>query len=316
MQPRYLALNKVIDELLNMLNRLLGENVKLVTILDDDLKTVHADPNQVEQVLMNLCINARDAMSEGGSITIETRNVDIGQSYCAQHPWAQPGHYVLISVTDTGIGMDGNTLNQIFEPFFTTKDEGKGTGLGLATVYGIVRQHCGFIDVDSEPGEGTTFNVYLPEVSHPVDQAAPKDLDQESVVAGSETILVAEDNEFVREWSKQIMADAGYNVLAAADGEEAVCLFEEYASEIKLALLDVVMPKLNGMEVCSRLKRVKPNVGVLFCSGYSAEIIPPDYLTANGFQLILKPFEPFDLLKKVRETLDQPHGPVEFPERN
>jgi signal transduction histidine kinase len=310
LQPRYLTLNKVIDELLNMLNRLLGENVELETVLDADLRTVHADPSQVEQVLMNLCINARDAMPEGGSITFETGNVLIDQNYCAKHPWAQPGPYVRVSVTDTGIGMDGNTMNQIFEPFFTTKEEGKGTGLGLATVYGIVRQHCGFIDVTSEVQQGTTFNIYLPEVNHPVDQAAPEKLDHESVVAGRETILVAEDNEFVREWGQQIMADAGYTVLAAADGEEAVQLFEEHADEIGLALLDVVMPKLNGMEVCSRLKRAKPDVGILFCSGYSAEIIPPDYLAENGFQLILKPFEPFDLLKKVREILDTPPGPV------
>ena len=313
LQPRYLVLNQVIVELLNMLNRLLGENVELKTTLEEGLRTVHADPSQVEQVLMNLCINARDAMPDGGRITIETHNVVINQSYCSLHPWAQPGLYVLISVTDTGTGMDKKTLNQIFEPFFTTKEAGKGTGLGLATVYGIVRQHCGFIDVTSEQGDGTTFNVYLPEVSHPVELTAPRKTDQELEVAGKETILVAEDDEFVREWGQQILADAGYTVLAAADGEKAVNLFEQHSNEIELALLDVVMPTLNGMEVCSRLKMVKPEMRILFCSGYSAEIIPPDYLAANGFQLILKPFEPFDLLKKIRETLDTPLDPVESP---
>ncbi len=313
LQPRYLVLNKVIDDLLHMLNRLLGENVELKTALEDGLRTVHADPSQVEQVLMNLCINARDAMPDGGRISIETHNVVIDQAYCSLHPWAQPGLYVLISVTDTGTGMDRKTLSQIFEPFFTTKEAGKGTGLGLAMVYGIVRQHCGFIDVTSGPGEGTTFNVYLPEVSHPVVLSAPKKTGPEMAVAGKETILVAEDDEFVREWSQQILADAGYTVLAAADGDEAVALFEQHADEIDLALLDVVMPKLNGMEVCSRLKLVNPEVEILFCSGYSAEIIPPDYLAANRFQLILKPFEPFDLLKKIRETLDTPLDAAESP---
>jgi len=311
LQPRYLYLNQVIEELLSMLNRLLGENVELKTVLEEGLRSVHADPSQVEQVLMNLCINARDAMPDGGRISIETHNVVIDQMYCAMHPWAQPGLYVLISVTDTGSGMDRKTLNQIFEPFFTTKEAGKGTGLGLATVYGIVRQHCGFIDVTSEPGTGTTFNVYLPEVSHPVDQVESKETGPQPLQAGKETILVAEDEEFVREWSEQILSDAGYTVLAAADGEEAVHLFEEHRSEIALALLDVVMPKMNGMEVCSALKTMKPEIGIIFCSGYSAEIIPPDYLAANGLQLILKPFEPFDLLRKIRETLDHPSDHAE-----
>ncbi|MFQ5795878.1 MAG: response regulator [Candidatus Bipolaricaulia bacterium] len=302
LQPVDLDLNQVIADLVKMLHRVIGEHIELNVIPGYDLDTVHVDPGQIEQMLVNLCINARDAMPNGGKLIIETENVLINSAYLETHPWAKPGRHILLTLTDTGDGMPPEILEHIFEPFFTTKEEGEGTGLGLSMVYGIVKQHNGYIDVYSKPRQGTTFKIYLPAVECPAETGGENIAVLPS--GGLETILIAEDEEIVRDLTVRVLEQAGYAVLTVTDGEEAVNVFEANADTIALALLDVVMPKRSGREVYDRIRVIKPEVRVLFSSGYSAHI-RPDFVLEGGLQLIQKPYSSDELLRKVREILDE-----------
>ena len=303
LQKRDVALNELIRNLMKMVSRLMVQHIELDFIPGHELGTVHADPGQVEQILMNLCINARDAMPRGGTLTIETANVVINGAYRATHPWAREGRYVLITVADTGIGMDEATMNRIFEPFFTTKKEGEGTGLGLATVYSIVKQHGGLIHVYSEPDKGTMFKIYLPIVNRPASSVGSRP--EGTVRGGSELILVAEDADSVRALVVRILESAGYRTLAAADGQQAVEVFALNQDAIDLVLVDVVMPKLNGSDAYLRMRALRPELPVLFSSGYSPSGVNiPDELLKQ--ELLQKPYDPKALLRKVREILDRP----------
>ncbi len=303
LEMRDLNLNSVVEGMLNMLGRLIGRHIEIEFVPGAQLGTVHADEGQMEQIMMNLCVNARDAMPEGGRITIETENVLIGADYCRTHPWARPGRYVLLSVTDTGCGMDDETLTHVFEPFYTTKDAGRGTGLGMATVYGIVKQHNGMISAYSEKGKGTTFKIYLPIVERPAESVGPKV--QGPVVGGSETILLAEDSDAVRQLAAQVLRDAGYAVFAVRDGAEAEEVFAEHADEIDLLVLDVVMPRRGGKDAYDAIRKVRPDIPCLFCSGYSENSVHTDFVLKEGMHLLKKPYAPNELLRRVRERLDE-----------
>ena len=312
LEPRNLDLNQSITETLSLLEKVIGSNIEIKLNLVAELALVRADPTQVEQVLMNLCINARDAMNEGGRLIIETSAATFDERYCIAQPLARPGDYAMLAVTDTGTGMDAATLDRIFEPFFTTKDMGKGTGLGLATVYGIVRQHGGFLHVYSELNVGTTFRVYLPVAPSSV-KAAPVVEETGPVRGGSETILVAEDHEGLRELARETLSNLGYDVVLACDGEQAVREFHQQGDRIDLLLLDVVMPKMNGPEAYARMSVERPDVPVIFATGYSADIALLHKVQEQGLTVMQKPYVPRDLARRVRETLDRhpakvPHG--------
>ena len=295
-------MNDVCVDLMKMLRRVIGEHITLDMYAGHDLGIVRVDRGQIEQILMNLCVNARDAMPDGGTITIETENVRFDETYCKTHAWAKVGRYVLLSVTDTGCGMDGETLGKAFEPFFTTKGVGEGTGLGLSTVYGLVRQHQGMIHAYSEIGEGTTFKIYLPLVERSV--TAVGDKIEGSVPGGTETILLAEDEEMVRNLTKAILERAGYTLLTACDGEEALRVFEEKVDKIDLALLDVMMPNLGGRAVFERIRETTQEVRVLFTSGYSMNAVHTNFVLDQDVALIQKPYLRDALLRKVRDVLD------------
>ncbi len=302
LEPAHLDLNDVVGNLVGMLGRVIGEHIHLDCIPGHQLGTVRADRIMVEQVLLNLSVNARDAMPQGGRLTLETENVCFDSDYCAQNLWARPGRYVLLSVTDTGCGMDAATLEHIFEPFFTTKETGKGTGLGLSMVYGIVRQHEGMVRVYSEVGKGTTFKLYLPIIERPVDAVGTKIAG--APPHGTETILVAEDDVSLRELARHTLERAGYTVLTAADGAAALALFEKNKGRVQLLLLDVVMPELGGREVFDRIRAGHPRLPALFASGYSENAIHTNFVLQEGMQLIRKPYDGNDLLRRVREILD------------
>jgi PAS domain S-box-containing protein len=302
LEMKDINLNDLIVDLMKIIRRVIGEHITLELPGSPEIGIVRADPGQVEQILMNLCVNARDAMPDGGRITIETENVVINEAFCELHPWAEPGHYVLLIVTDTGCGMDKAALANIFEPFFTTKEVGKGTGLGLSTVYGLVKQHRGMVNVYSEVGKGTTFRIYLPVVERSTTEVDMKI--EDSAKGGTEIILLAEDDEVVRRLSRDILEGAGYTVLTAADGEEALQVFEANVDKIDLALLDVVMPKLGGRAVYEKIKMQHPETRILFSSGYSMNAIHTNFVLEEGFQLLRKPYQRNDILLKVRETLD------------
>ncbi len=297
-----LALDEVIRDFAKMVERVIGEDVALNICSVPGLGIVRADRGQMEQMLMNLCVNARDAMPDGGEIAIGTENADLDATYCEEHVWAEPGRHAVLSVTDTGCGMDAETQEHIFEPFFTTKEGDKGTGLGLSTVYGIVRQHNGMIQVYSETGVGTTFRVYLPVVEG--SKAADRVRAPRAPSGGREAILLAEDNDAVRSLAEELLARAGYRVLTAEDGEEAIRVFDENAGEIDLAVLDVVMPKLGGRAVFNHIRQKRPGSRVLFASGYSRDAGHTNFVLDEGVQLIQKPYQRDTLLRKVREVLD------------
>jgi two-component system, cell cycle sensor histidine kinase and response regulator CckA len=301
LQPRVLDVNEVIAGTEKLLGRLLGEDVRFTTTLAAKLGAVKVDPGQLEQIIMNLAVNARDAMPRGGRLTIETANVELDEAYVRGHPLAQPGRYVMLAVTDTGVGMDAATQARIFEPFFTTKEPGKGTGLGLATVHGIVKQHGGSIWVYSEPGRGTSFKIYLPRVDEPV---SPHVATPAEAVGGSETVLVTEDVAAVRAVAKQMLERQGYTVLEAPDGEAAITLVEQYAEVIHLLLTDVVMPDVSGRELATRLQALRPHLKVLYMSGYTDDAIVRHGILEEGIAYLQKPFTPDTLARKVRAVLD------------
>lgn len=270
---------------------------------------VRADPVQMEQVVMNLCINARDAMPHGGSLILDTGNMTFDEQLCASQPLARPGTYAMLSVTDSGIGMDAATMDRIFEPFFTTKEVGKGTGLGLATIYGIVRQHNGFVHVYSELGLGSTFRIYLPVAEVAADSAAMAEV-REPIRGGTETLLIAEDHEGLRHLAVETLSGLGYEVLVANDGEQALAEFQRNRSRISLILLDVVMPRLSGPELYERICADSPGFPVVFATGYSPDIALLQKVQAKGLPILQKPYAPRDLARKIRETLDLHRQPV------
>ncbi len=301
LEPRVLNLNDVLSAAGKMLQRLLGEDVSLQMTLAPSLGNVKADPGQIEQVIMNLAVNARDAMPDGGKLTIETGNTDLDAAYAAQHSVVAPGSYVMITVTDTGLGMDEATKARLFEPFFTTKEKGKGTGLGLATVYGIVKQSNGFIWVYSESGHGTSFKVYLPRVGEaPAVAAEARPL---LTNRGSETILLAEDASGVRAVSEEILTRLGYTVLVASDGRAALELAAAHRGPIHLLVTDVIMPEMSGRQLADRLRQQRPSLKVLFVSGYTDDAIVRHGILEPGIAFLQKPFTPLTLARKVREAL-------------
>ncbi len=301
-QPAYLDLNALVQRVISMIQRIIGEHIELRFMPGPGLGTVHVDEGQMQQVLMNLCVNARDAMPDGGTLVIRTENVELSDEYCHDHVWAVRGRYALMHITDTGHGMDEATREQIFEPFFTTKGIGHGTGLGLAMVYGIVKHHGGLIHVYSEPERGTTFKIYIPTVDEPAQRIEPKPV--AAPMGGAETLLFAEDEEPVRKSVARILEAAGYTVLQASDGEAAMRIFDEHADTIALALLDVIMPKLGGREVMERIKERNPNMRFLFSSGYAEDAVHTNFILDHGVRLITKPYSRATLLQAVREALD------------
>ncbi len=305
LQPRVINLNHLVPDVEKMLRRLIGEDILFATVLHPHLGNVRADPGQLEQVIVNLVVNARDAMPKGGRLTIETRNVVLDEAYATDHPTVKPGRYVMLAVTDSGVGMDEETRLRIFEPFFTTKVRGKGTGLGLATVYGIVQQTGGHIWPYSEPGRGTTMRVYLPRVDVPADPIEhPRDVSPETL-RGSETILVVEDEGPVRAVTRQLLERNGYTVLEAADGPAALALIDGEAGgrHIDLLLTDVIMPGMSGRELADQLKARRPNVRVLFMSGYTDDAVVRHGTLEPGLAYLEKPYRPPALLRKVRDVL-------------
>ncbi|MBI5585151.1 MAG: PAS domain S-box protein [Deltaproteobacteria bacterium] len=299
-----LNLNEIVGNVEKMLRRLIGEDVELITDLAEDLGPVKGDIGQIEQVLMNLAVNARDAMPGGGKLAIGTRNLSLDQDLALHHPGLAPGLYVLLTVSDTGTGMDRETQGQIFEPFFTTKGQGRGTGLGLSTVYGIVKQIGGDIQVYSEPDLGTTFKIYLPRAGE-AGNDRPKIECSGIPSKGNETILVVEDDKALRSLTRHFLESAGYRVLTAADGEQGRRMVEQLREPIHLLLTDVVMPKMNGLELADQLRGLFPELKVLFMSGYAdTTIIKPDRI-GPGFRFISKPFERVSLFQMVRNLLDQ-----------
>ncbi len=301
LEPKVLCLNEIVVDLEKMLRRLIGEDIELSTSLAGDLGHITADPGQIEQVLMNLAVNAKDAMPTGGKLEIKTIDVELSEAYSSKHPDRPAGRYTMLAVTDTGLGMTEEVRTRIFDPFFTTKEMGQGTGLGLSTAYGIIKQSGGFIAVFSEPGEGTTFEVYLPraEVKDQAQQDEPPFTDPR----GHETILIVEDEKAVRKLTRRILSSAGYKVLSAANGGEALLECERHADKIHLVLTDVVMPRMSGKELSARLTKVFPDLKVLFMSGYTDDAIVHHGILDEGTHFLAKPFTSPDLLKKIRTVL-------------
>jgi nitrogen-specific signal transduction histidine kinase/CheY-like chemotaxis protein len=301
-EPRVLDLNATVRESAPMLQRLIGEDIALETHLDGSLGQVMADPGQIHQVIMNLAVNARDAMPEGGRLVIETKNACLDASgSAAVHPEARPGRYVLMTVTDTGYGMDETVRRQAFDPFFTTKEVGKGTGLGLSTVYGIVRQSDGWIDVSSEVGVGTAFKIYLPRIDA---CALPQEARIEPPTeTGDATILVVEDQDAVRFFATAALIQLGYRVLESSNGDDAIAAAASHPGRLDMLLTDVVLPGMNGKELSERLKKLRPDLKVLFISGYTADVIADHGVLERGMAFLQKPFSPEELAAKVRDVL-------------
>src|SRR6266404_538908 len=305
LQPKLFDLNTLVAEMGNMLRRLIGEDIELTTALTGNVARINADPGQIEQVLMNLIVNARDAMPDGGKITIETARTQVDQAYADNHLAVQPGPYVMLAVSDTGSGIDPETRKHIFEPFYTTKEQGKGTGLGLSTVYGIVKQSGGNIWIYSELGQGTTFKVYLPHVDDEV-RLPRTQIEPATLVRGTETILLVEDEPQIRKLEHEFLSDSGYKVLASSNGTDALQILEEHSHGVDLIVTDVVMPQMSGRELAERALAISPETKVLFMSGYTNDAIVRHGVLNPGTSFIQKPFAPDALARKVREVLAEP----------
>ena len=294
-------LKALVSDLLRMVRRLIGEHITVDFFTGGVLGNVRANKVQLEQVLLNLCVNARDAMPKGGRLTIALENVRYDSGYCETHPWARPGNFVLMSVTDTGSGMDQPTLARIFDPFYSTKPKDKGTGLGLSVVYGIIQQHDGLIDVQSMPGAGSTFKVCLPAVARSGSSAGAAAA--AVTERGSGTILLVEDESAVRQLATKILVRAGYRVLAAADGVEAIDLFKRHAQKVDLLVIDAVMPRMGGRETYEHISAMRPGIPALFCSGYSADVLEPDFALGPGVQLLQKPYSAEEICRRIHDLL-------------
>ena len=301
--PRVLDLNDTVEGMLKMMRRLIGEDIDLVWKPDTNLWPVKVDPAQVDQILANLCVNARDAIAGTGKVTIETETVVLDQAYCTTHPGFEPGHYVMLAVSDDGCGMDKDALAKLFEPFFTTKKVGEGTGLGLATVYGIVKQNNGFINVYSEPEQGTTFRIYLPRIREAVE--AKGEPVGETITKGSETVLLVEDETAILNLAKAVLEQFGYKVLAAGTPGQAIAMAEQYEGPIHLLVTDVVMPEMNGKELMARIEALRPRIKVLFMSGYTGNVIVHRGILEQDVHFLQKPFSVNSLAGKARMVLDQ-----------
>lgn len=302
LQPSVIDLNQLLEGVEKMLRRLIGEDVDLRMSPAPDLGRIRADPGQVEQVVMNLVVNARDAMPEGGALTLLTENVELDDEFVLNHAGARSGPHVMLAVSDTGCGMDASVLERLFDPFFTTKPAGKGTGLGLATVYGIVSQSGGAIWAESAPGEGSTFRVYFPRVDAEVD-ARPAEPRMARPPVGAATILLVEDDAALRQLAQRILSAAGHTVLEAANGGEALLLCERHGPSLTLLLADVVMPGMSGRELASRIGSLAPNARILFMSGYTDDAILHHGVLEHGTFFLPKPFTPETLLSRVEEVL-------------
>jgi PAS domain S-box-containing protein len=305
LQMKVLDLNSLLRNLEKMLRRILGEDIDLLATLAEDLGKVRLDPGQMEQVIMNLAVNARDAMPAGGKLTIETSNVKLDEAYARSHISVIPGHYVELSVSDTGVGMSREVRERVFEPFFTTKEKGTGTGLGLSTVYGIIKQSGGNIWVYSELGQGTTFKIYLPRVEEELDLLQLRE-DSDSLPKGGETLLFVEDEASVRDLAVHFLRRQGYTAWVAADGAEALRIAQEHAEEkIHLLVTDIVMPRIGGKDLAERLRNLRPDLKVLFTSGYADDAVTRHGVLEPGIDFLEKPFSLARLSQKVRETLDK-----------
>jgi two-component system NtrC family sensor kinase len=304
-EPVNLNLSALVADLMRLVGKVVGEHIEVKTSLGTDLPTIHADRGQIEQVIMNLCLNARDAMPNGGRLVVETEDVNLEEEHVRQNPYARAGRYALLTVSDTGVGMDEKTCERVFDPFFTTKGPDKGTGLGLAMVYAIVKQHGGFIHLDSEPGNGAAFKVYFPAVRSQPD-TAPTIREEESLRGGTETILLAEDEEAIRSLVERTLKELGYTILVARNGEEAVEIFRRN-KKIALAVLDAVMPRKGGKEAFEEMRKENPGLKVIFMSGYAADGIHDSFVMIAGMPFLQKPFGPTILARKIREVLDA-HG--------
>ena len=302
--PKVVNLNYLVEDMNKLLRRLLGEDIELCIRIDKDLGSTKADPGQIEQVIMNLAVNARDAMPKGGKLTLETANVELDQTYSREHAAIKPDSYVMLAITDTGSGMDAETLSHIFEPFFTTKEQGKGTGLGLSTVYGFIKQSGGYLWAYSEPGIGTTFKIYLRRVDEMAERAEAHAQAAASGLGGSETILLVEDEEGVRALTRQILQRHGYTVLEAEHGQDALLLCQRYSGSIHLLLTDVVLAQMSGRELVEHLAPLRPRMKVLYMSGYSDEAIVQHGVLKPGTAFLQKPFTTESLMRKLREVLD------------
>jgi CheY-like chemotaxis protein/two-component sensor histidine kinase len=304
LKPKVINVNSIVSQMKKMLRHLIGEDIELTTNLEQDLDNAKLDSSQIEQVIMNLCINAMDAMPHGGKLTIETANVYLNEEYSRNHVSLEPGHYVMLVVIDNGIGMNQEIQERMFEPFFTTKEDSKGTGLGLSTVYGIIKQSNGSIWTYSEPGKGTTFKIYVPSVrKEPEDE---KDLPaSQPSLQGTETVLLVEDEGFVRDVASSILKSFGYRVLTARCGEEALKIVNKMKNQsIDLMLTDVIMPGMSGTKLADKIKIKSPGIKIMFMSGYADEAIVHHGILDNEIPFIKKPFNMRDLGKQVREVLD------------
>ena len=303
LEPKIISLNDVINESQKMIQRVIGEDVDLVFHADENLGTVYVDPGQIDQILLNLAINAKDAMPEGGQLIVETSNALLTEDYTRNHINVKPGDYVLLAVTDTGAGMTKEIVNHIFEPFFTTKEKGRGTGLGLSTVYGIVKQSGGIIWVYSEPGKGTTFKIYFPRVNYSSEEIGLNEFSQKDL-RGTETILIVEDEQTVLEVASRSLEKLGYKILMANNGQEALKIVQNYSERIHLILTDVVMPKISGYKLIQKVKKIRSDFKVLFMSGYPDRTITTNGFLKSGLAFIQKPFTPKGIAKKVRDVLN------------
>jgi len=308
LHPIILNLNDVVSDASKMLRRLIGEDIDLIFVPKPDLGLINVDPGQIQQIIMNLAVNARDAMAKGGKLTIETANVRNVDDQVRRRAAGSSGPYVMLALSDNGIGMDAETQAHLFEPFFTTKALGKGTGLGLSTVYGIVKQSNGFIWVYSEPGEGTTFKIYFPRVPGKANSFADRDK-RELGLRGVETVLLVEDDSWVRAFAARALRGQGYSVLEASNGEEALETAQEFAGEINLILTDLVMPEMNGNELISQIKAMRPGIKALFVSGYTSDAMVHHGVLDSSVSFLQKPFTADDLAHKVREVIDSTGDP-------
>ena len=300
--PRVLDLNETVDGMLKMLRRLIGEDIDLAWEPDTNVWPVKMDPAQVDQILANLCVNARDAISGTGKATIRTSNMLLKEADCTKHAGLAPGDYVMLSVSDDGCGMEKGILDKIFEPFFTTKEVGKGTGLGLSTVYGIVRQNEGTVSVESEPGKGTTFKIYIPRHSGE-DEAPARTVSDEMPMGNGETVLLVEDDSGILEMCKTMLERLGYRVLAANTPDEAMEMARNHPGDVRLLMTDVVMPRMSGRELAACIVKIRPEIRTLFMSGYTADAIARHGVLNKGIHFIEKPFSIHTLASKVRETI-------------